>query len=137
MKEAQKREQELEKLRPEQVNCVALRTQLEKKFKEIDDLKEKLKEDNQKLKQTNEELELLGEVMHAFSARDDVFQMDNLNTECKRVEKSVEDFQKQVLDLFQTLFFSSNSIHKLLHSNLNKLVMSRRQGMTQTYKCIQ
>ena len=105
MKEAQKREQELEKLRPEQVNCVALRTQLEKKSKEIDDLKEKLKEDNQKLKETNEELESLGEVMHAFSARDDVFQMDNLNTECIRLEKSVEDFQKQVLDLFQILFF--------------------------------
>ena len=94
----------MEKLRPEQVNCVALRTQLEKKFKEIDDLKEKLKEDNQKLKETNEELESLGEVMHAFSARDDVFQMDNLNTECIRLEKSVEDFQKQVLDLFQILF---------------------------------
>ena len=103
LKEAQKREQELEKLRPEQVNCVALRTQLEKKFKEIDDLKEKLKEDNQKLKETNEELESLGEVMLAFSARDDVFQMDNLNTECIRLEKSVEDFQKQVLDLFETL----------------------------------
>ena len=96
LKEAQKREQELERLRPEQVNCVALRTQLEKKFKEIDDLKEKLKEDNQKLKTTNEELESLGEIMHAFSIRDDVFQIDNLNNECIRLEKSIEDFQKQV-----------------------------------------
>ena len=96
LKEALEIEAKFEKLRPEKISCLDIRQQLEQKNNEIEDLKNKLKDDKKRLKGVKEELEALDEILQACTIRDDVFQIDNLNNENKKIEHSIEELQKQL-----------------------------------------
>ena len=97
LNEATERLEQLEKLYPEKMACVAIREEVEEKNKKIETTEDTLQTLKSQIKKDEKDLEIVAnESMACNSIRESVLVLDNLQKECKVIERSVQDLEKKI-----------------------------------------
>ena len=87
----------MEKLYPEKMACVAIREEVEEKNKKIETTEDTLQTLKSQIKKDEKDLEIVAnESMACNSIRESVLVLDNLQKECKVIERSVQDLEKKI-----------------------------------------
>ena len=97
LNEATERLEQLEKLYPEKMACVAIREEVEEKNKKIETTEDTLQTLKSQIKKDEKDLEIVAnESMACNSIRESVLVLDNLQKESKVIERSVQDLEKKI-----------------------------------------
>ena len=97
LNDAQDTQDKLEKLNPEKMACLTIRQEVDEKNEKIETAEENLQNLKSQIKKDEKNLESVEEELMACSnIRESVLVLDNLNKECKIVEKSVQDLERKI-----------------------------------------